>query len=351
MRLKTFKLGDVCYTDELNALITIFLNSEEISENIKLTEDGYVGDFGKYTTHFGELIVDQYNNPILDENGDYQYIDRVDYLNEGIIIKNYLIVDENGDPILDGDGNFQYEDMTGYILIEIESEFICKYKIYFGGKIWASSNNKITIDLSECKFNEVENPDGYIPDDFIKNEFKVVIDYETPFIGLLSGEDNIISTTSELYEKILTSDDETIKLIGIYNFETDRYEIIHDSTNIINVNSNINIETDHDIYIVNKNNINNKIFKVNTEGILTLNNLIFQDIKHNNDNDIVHGSVIENRGELNINKCQFINCQTNGYGTVYSFGNLNATDCKFINCSSAYGGGIFTWKDEEFYDS
>ena len=51
-----------------------------------------------------------------------------------------------------------------------------------------------------------------------------------------------------------------------------------------------------------------------------------------------------------MNKCQFINCQTTGYGTVYSYGNLNATDCKFINCRSKYGGGIFTWKDEEFYD-
>ena len=350
MRLEYFNVGDICYTDELNALITIFLNSNEIYENIKMTEDGYVGDFGTYVTHFGELIVDQDNNPILDENGDYQYMDRVDYLNEGIVIKNYLIVDEDGNPILDEDGNYQYEDMTGYILIDIDSEFVCKYVIEFGGKLWASSNNKIAIDLSECKYDEEENPNGYLADDFIKNEFKINIDYETPFIGFLNGDDGIISTTTELYDKIQTSYNETIKLTGVYNFENDRYEIIHDSTNIININSNINIETDHDVYIVNKNNTNNKVFKVDTEGILTLNNIIFQDIKHNSSNDVVNGSVIENRGELNINKCQFVNCQTNGYGTVYSFGNLNATDCKFINCSSTYGGGIFTWKDEEFYN-
>ena len=36
--------------------------------------------------------------------------------------------------------------------------------------------------------------------------------------------------------------------------------------------------------------------------------------------------------------------------SIDSNGNLNATDCKFINCSSVYGGGIFTWKDEEFYN-
>ena len=277
-------------------------------------------------------------------------MDRVDYLNEGIVIKNYLIVDEDGNPILDEDGNYQYEDMTGYILIDIDSEFVCKYVIEFGGKLWASSNNKIAIDLSECKYDEEENPNGYLADDFIKNEFKINIDYETPFIGFLNGDDGIISTTTELYDKIQTSYNETIKLTGVYNFENDRYEIIHDSTNIININSNINIETDHDVYIVNKNNTNNKVFKVDIEGILTLNNIIFQDIKHNSSNDVVNGSVIENRGELNINKCQFVNCQTNGYGTVYSFGNLNATDCKFINCSSTYGGGIFTWKDEEFYN-
>ena len=123
MRLEYFNVGDICYTDELNALITIFLNSIKINENIKLTEDGYIGNFANYTTHFGELIVDQYGNPILDENGDYQYMDRVDYLNEGIVIKNYLVVDENGNPILDEDGNYQYEDMTGYILIDIETDF------------------------------------------------------------------------------------------------------------------------------------------------------------------------------------------------------------------------------------
>ena len=504
MRLNYFNLGDVCYTDELNALITIFLNSVTINENIKLTEDGYIGDFGTYTTHFGELIVDQNNNPILDENGDYQYMDRVDYLNEGIVIKNYLkqpvfrdggvtgdsnlsywywntnygtgsvsndgttfnatttsylttsatltspstssiyvydfplIVEFdivsfndpvgitsnysrvrvynnannknaywnfkdygvghykivctegsqklyyngveqsrsftftpttawnvafqtygnikyknfviNGDLILDEDGNFQYEDMTGYILIDIESEFKCKFIVYFGGHLWTSSNNKIAIDLSECKYDENENPNGYLADDFIKNEFNVIVNYETPFKGFLTGDDKTISSTSELYDKILTSTDETIKLTGVYNFERDRYEIIHDSNDIININSNIILETDHDIYIVNDNNIDNKVFKVNSNGTLTINNLIFCDIKHNSSNSVIHASVIENRGELNMNKCQFINCQTNGYGTVYSYGNLNATDCKFINCRSKYGGGIFTWKDEEFYD-
>lgn len=350
MRLNYFNVGDICYTDELNALLTIFLNTSIISENIKMTEDGYIGDFATYTTHFGELIVDQDQNPILDENGDYQYMDRVDYLNEGIVIKNYLIVDENDDPILDGEGNYQYEDMTGYILIDIESEFKCKFIIYFGGHLWTSSNNKIAIDLSECKYDEIENPNGYIADDFIENNFEMMIFYETPFIGLLTGNDGVISTTTELYNKILTSTDETIKLIGVYSFENDRYEIIHDCNDIINIDSDINIETDHDIYIINKNNINNKVFKVNDGGKLTLNNLIFYDIKHNDSNNIVNGSVIENRGELNINKCQFVNCQTNGYGTVYSFGNLNVTDCKFINCRSVYGGGIFTWKDEEFYN-
>ena len=350
MRLEYFNVGDVCYTDELNALITIFLNSIKINENIKLTEDGYIGSFANYTTHFGELIVDQYGNPILDENGDYQYMDRVDYLNEGIVIKNYLVVDEEGNPILDEDGNYQYEDMTGYILIDIETDFKCKFVISFGGHLWESSNNKIAIDLSECKYDEVENPNGYLADDFIKNSFNVDIEYETPFMGFLSGDDGIISTTTELYNKILTSDDETIKLTGVYNFENDRYEIIHDSDNIINIDNEINIEAEHDIYIINKNNINNKVFKINNGGVLTLNNLIFCDIKHNNPNNVIHGSVIENRGELNINKCQFINCQTDGYGTVYSYGNLNATDCKFIDCSSVYGGGIFTWKDEEFYD-
>lgn len=350
MRLNYFNLGDVCYTDELNALITIFLNSVTINENIKLTEDGYIGDFGVYTTHFGELIVDQNQNPILDENGDYQYMDRVDYLNEGIVIKNYLIVDENGEPILDSDGNYQYEDMTGYILIDIESEFKCKFIVYFGGHLWTSSNNKIAIDLSECKYDENENPNGYLADDFIKNEFNVIVNYETPFKGFLTGDDKTISSTSELYDKILTSTDETIELTGVYNFERDRYEIIHDSNDIININSNIILETDHDIYIVNDNNIDNKVFKVNSNGTLTINNLIFCDIKHNSSNSVIHASVIENRGELNMNKCQFINCQTTGYGTVYSYGNLNATDCKFINCRSKYGGGIFTWKDEEFYD-
>ena len=315
-----------------------------------MTEDGYIGDFGVYTTHFGELIVDQNQNPILDENGDYQYMDRVDYLNEGIVIKNYLIVDENGEPILDSDGNYQYEDMTGYILIDIESEFKCKFIVYFGGHLWTSSNNKIAIDLSECKYDENENPNGYLADDFIKNEFNVIVNYETPFKGFLTGDDKTISSTSELYDKILTSTDETIELTGVYNFERDRYEIIHDSNDIININSNIILETDHDIYIVNDNNIDNKVFKVNSNGTLTINNLIFCDIKHNSSNSVIHASVIENRGELNMNKCQFINCQTTGYGTVYSYGNLNATDCKFINCRSKYGGGIFTWKDEEFYD-
>lgn len=350
MRLNYFKLGSICYTDELNALLTIYLYSQDtISENIKLDNETFEGDFANYTTHFGELIVDGSGNPILDENGNYQYMDRVDYLNEGIIIKSNILTDNNGEPILDENGNYVYDDIVGNISIDIDTEYKCKFIIYFGGNLWVSVDNKIVIDLSECIKSE-KNPNGYIADEFIENDFEMLIYYNKPFIGDLKGEDGIINTTSELNQIINTSNDESITLIGQYNYETNRYEIIHDNNNPIEINNNITLTSEHEVYFINPNNINGKIFKVLKDNKLTLDNLIFDGIKENSNDEIVKGSVIENQGELNINNCQFLNCETNGFGTIYSYGNLNVNDSKFLNCSSKNGGAIFTWKDKEFFD-
>lgn len=283
MRLNYFGLGDVVKEDEINALLTIFFSNENvIKDKIMLDEDGYKTNFANYIATF-------------DENS-------IDYTYENIIIK----------------------DGSGLIKIDCISELNCIFYINFNDKIYSSQNGTIAIPLQDFS-DEIEEDVPLI----IKNSFNININYLTPFIKDIKGDDHIINTTQELADIIESSKNgETIILKG---------NITHNRTTPIEIDKYIIINGGNFI----DNNTKSRIFNISNIGRLEIYNSTFNNINVNN----VNGGVIYNLGECVIVNSNFNNCITQGNGIIYSNGNLNVKNTNFITCVSKNGGAIFTTKD------
>lgn len=96
------------------------LEANEIMGKKKIEID--VPDFIEVEEEYQEIILDENNNPILDEEGNFQYETKTKKVQKPLMlptVETYqdIVTDEEGNPILDDEGNYQFEqkEHTTYI--------------------------------------------------------------------------------------------------------------------------------------------------------------------------------------------------------------------------------------------
>lgn len=286
MRLKYFGLGDIARVDEFNALATILLHENtRIHENIMLLSEGeYKGAFASYSTTFEEGVID--------------------YRDEDFVIKD--------------NGNI--------LKVSCNSDVNCYFILSFLDKEFVSNkNNEILVDLSYFE-NET----------IVPNQFTIDIRYDSPYINIVDGGDGI-NTSSELMEAIQLANNEATILL--------ENTLTHDLDTPISINKTISLKPKNSTTLIEaQDNTGVKLFTINNEGKLQLENMHFQDFTTTTTND--KGAVIYNKGELNLNNCIFYNCtNTNGDGIIYSEGNINSDHTEFNTCTSRNGGALYVTKE------
>lgn len=285
MRLSYLNLGDTVGYDEYNALVYMLQTRDyPISETIKLMPSGYTGKLGTYSLTYD---------------------------------KDYLAFRDDDLQILNNEGYFKVSCVSN-----LNATFTL---IFQGNEYVSSSDGTIIVDLA-----------GYANNLLISNSFTIKIHYNTPYIMNQMGDDNKISSTSELKEVISTLEPDEILTL------TDN--ITHDLTAPIPINKKVVIKSDTSVTFTPATGIKSNIFTVDDNYSLTLENLIFDGI-----NDTENGGVIYNKGITNLNNIRFSNCQATGYGgCIYNeYGEVHTENCTFTNCTAKDGAGIYNAGDTE----